>query len=57
MGKRGFQPDWEKDKKVLAYKKKKLSFREIGKIMELDVKNVYLRYQRALVTYPQKKRK
>lgn len=42
------KPDLKKDKKVLALRNKGLSYREIGKIVEEDVKNVYIRYKRAV---------
>ncbi len=38
-------PDQEMIEKVKAYHKKGLSFREIAKLLEKDVKNVYRWYQ------------
>lgn len=44
------KPDVKRDKEVLAFRKKKLTFRQIGILTNQDVKSVYFRYKRALAT-------
>lgn len=47
-GRSGKKPDIKKDNKALKLRQKGLSFRDIGKVMEENVKNVFQRYHRAL---------
>lgn len=54
--KTGPKPDVASMKKVVAYRKKKLSFREIGRIMEKDPSLIHRWYKRSLTSYPQKAR-
>ncbi len=42
------KPDIKRDEEVLALRRKKLTFRQIGKLTNQDVKSVYFRYKRAL---------
>lgn len=44
------KPDVKRDKEVLTLRAKNLTFRQIGKLTNQDVKSVYFRYKRALAT-------
>jgi hypothetical protein len=49
----GPAPDHERDKRVYELRKKGLTYREISILTKENIKNVYMRYKRALVSYPQ----
>lgn len=44
------KPDIKRDQEVLELRKKNLTFRQIGKLTNQDVKSVYFRYKRVLAT-------
>ena len=46
--KTGPKPNFKKDKKVKELKQKGLSFRQIAKLLDEDVKNIYIRYKRVV---------
>lgn len=44
----GPKPDTEKDNEILELREKGLTFRQIGRVTNLDVKSVFRRYKRGV---------